>query len=176
MARRVGISDVAEAAEFSISTVSVALNDVEGARISPQTRDRIRTVAKSCGYVPNRLAQGLRRQRSGIVGFVGDRVATTPYAVQMILGAQETFVEADQLMVLMDSGGDPDLEVRQITTLRERQVDGIIYAAMYHRELDRPPAALGTVPRCCWTPRSRSAISLWCPTRSVARRAAVESC
>ena len=75
MARRVGISDVAEAAGFSISTVSVALNDVEGARISPQTRDRIRTVAKSLGYVPNRLAQGLRRQRSGIVGFVGDQVS-----------------------------------------------------------------------------------------------------
>ena len=146
MARRVGISDVAEAAGVSISTVSVALNDVEGARISPQTRERIRTVAKSLGYVPNRLAQGLRRQRSGIVGFVGDRVATTPYAVRMILGAQETFLEADQLMVLMDSGGDPDLEVRQITTLREHQVNGIVYAAMYHRQLDRLPDALGTVP------------------------------
>jgi LacI family transcriptional regulator, galactose operon repressor len=129
-----------------MSTVSVALNDVEGARISPQTRDRIRTVAKSLGYVPNRLAQGLRRQRSGIVGFVGDRVATTPYAVRMILGAQQAFLEADQLMVLMDSGGDPDLEARQITTLREHQVNGIVYAAMYHRQLDRLPDALGTVP------------------------------
>ena len=99
-------------------------------------------MAKSLGYVPNRLAQGLRRQRSGIVGFVGDRVATTPYAVRMILGAQEAFLEADQLMVLMDSEGDPELEARQITTLREHQVDGIVYAAMYHRQLDRLPDAL----------------------------------
>ena len=96
MARRVGISDVAEGTGFSISTVSVALNDVEGARISPQTRDRIRTVAKSLGYVPNRLAQGLRLQRSDTVGFVSDRVATTPYAVRTILGAQETVAEADR--------------------------------------------------------------------------------
>ena len=49
-------------------------------------------------------------------------------------------------MVLMDSGGDPDLEVRQIATLREHQVNGIVYAAMYHRQLDRLPDALGPVP------------------------------
>jgi LacI family transcriptional regulator len=146
MAGKVGISDVARAAGVSISTVSVALNDVEGARINAQTRERIRAVAKSLGYVPNRLAQGLRRQRSGLIGFIGDRVATTPYAVRMILGAQETFLEADQLMVLMDSGGDPDLEARQITTLREQQVDGIVYAAMFHRQLDRLPDALDSVP------------------------------
>jgi LacI family transcriptional regulator len=146
MAGKVGISDVAKAAGVSISTVSVALNDVEGARISAQTRERIRAVAKSLGYVPNRLAQGLRRQRSGIIGFIGDRVATTPYAVRMILGAQETFLEADQLMVLMDSEGDPDLEARQITTLREQQVDGIVYAAMFHRQLDRLPDSLDFIP------------------------------
>jgi LacI family transcriptional regulator len=146
MAGKVGISDVAKAAGVSISTVSVALNDVEGARISPRTRERIRAVAKSLGYVPNRLAQGLRRQRSGIIGFIGDRVATTPYAVRMILGAQEAFLEADQLMVLMDSEADPDVEARQITTLREQQVDGIIYAAMFHRQLDRLPDSLDSVP------------------------------
>ena len=139
--------------------------------------ERIRAVAKSLGYVPNRLAQGLRRQRSGIVGFVGDRVATTPYAVRMILGAQETFLEADQLMVLMDSGGDPDLEVRQITTLREHQVNGIVYAAMYHRQLDRLPDALGSVPTCCWTPRSTTPRSRgWCPTRSPAPGKPWQSC
>jgi LacI family transcriptional regulator len=146
MPAKVGISDVAAAAGVSISTVSVALNDVQGSRVSPQTRERIRAVAKSLGYVPNRLARGLRRQRSGMVGFVGDRVATTPYAVRMILGAQETFLEADQLMVLMDCDGDPGLEARQITTLREHQVDGIVYATMYHRRLDGLPDSLQGVP------------------------------
>lgn len=146
MTGRVGISDVAAAAGVSISTVSVALNDVEGARISPQTRERVRQIAQSLGYAPNRLARGLRRQRSGIVGFVGDRVATTPYAVRMILGAHEAFLEADQLMVLVETQGDADLETRQITTLRQHQVDGIVYAAMYHRHLDELPEALHGVP------------------------------
>jgi LacI family transcriptional regulator len=146
MAGKVGIADVAAAAGVSISTVSVALNDVEGSRISAATRQRIRQLAQSMGYAPNRLAQGLRRQRSGIVGFVGDRVATTPYAVRMVLGAQQAFLEADQLMVLMETAGDLGLEARQITTLRQHQVDGIVYAAMYHRHLDTLPEPLRAVP------------------------------
>ena len=146
MAGKVGIADVAAAAGVSISTVSVALNDVEGSRISAATRQRIRQLAQSMGYAPNRLAQGLRRQRSGIVGFVGDRVATTPYAVRMVLGAQQAFLEADQLMVLMETAGDLGLEARQITTLRQHQVDGIVYAAMYHRHLDTLPKPLRAVP------------------------------
>ncbi|HET9559359.1 MAG TPA: LacI family DNA-binding transcriptional regulator, partial [Actinomycetota bacterium] len=68
------------AAGVSIATVSASLNDVESARISADTRARARAVADRLGYAPNRLAQGLRVQRSGTIGFVGDTVATTPYA------------------------------------------------------------------------------------------------
>jgi LacI family transcriptional regulator len=174
MAGKVGISDVAAAAGVSISTVSVALNDVAGARISAQTRERVRAVAESLGYVPNRLARGLRRQRSGIVGFVGDRVATTPYAVRMILGAQEAFLEADQLMVLMDSEGDPDLEARQLLTLRGQQVNGIVYAAMYHRELDRLPLQLDSVPIVLLDARVKDADVSWVvPDEVAGARAAI---
>src|SRR5437764_13969933 len=112
MEQRVGIADVAAEAGVSISTVSVALNDGVNARISPNTRERIREVAGRLGYVPNRFARALRGHRSGLVGFLGDRVATTPYAVQMILGAQETLRDAGVLMVLMDSQHDADLEER----------------------------------------------------------------
>ena len=57
------------AAGVSIATVSAALNDVGSARISAGTQQRVREAAASLGYVPNRLAQGLRVQRSGTIGF-----------------------------------------------------------------------------------------------------------
>lgn len=146
MARsRVGITDVAAAAGVSISTVSVALNGVEGARVSAQTRDRVRSTAESLGYAPNRLARGLRGRSSGIMGFLGENVATTPYAVRMILGAQDALRSAGRLMVLMDTGGDPTLEAREITSLRQHQVDGILYASMYHRRV-RLPDRLREIP------------------------------
>jgi LacI family transcriptional regulator len=144
MVRRIRIADVAAEAGVSISTVSVILNEVGGARVSPDTRDRVRAAAARLGYVPNSLARGLRLQRSGTIGFIGDTVATTPYAVEMILGAQESARDAGRLVVLTDTQGDPDLEAREITALLERQVDGILYATMYHRQVEVPALLRGT--------------------------------
>jgi LacI family transcriptional regulator len=142
---RVRISDVASAAGVSIATVSAALNDVESARISADTQQRVREAAASLGYVPNRLAQGLRGQRSGTIGFIGDTVATTPYAVGMILGALEAARAADRVLVLMNTEGDPELEARELAALLQHQVDGVLYASMYHRRVE-VPAGLGATP------------------------------
>jgi LacI family transcriptional regulator len=142
---RVRISDVASAAGVSIATVSASLNEVESARISADTRARVREVADRLGYVPNRLAQGLRVQRSGTIGFVGDRVATTPYAVGMVLGALEAAQAADRVVLLMNSGGHDDLEAREFETLLQHQVDGVLYATMWHRTVE-VPAVLGDTP------------------------------
>ena len=144
MPGRVRISDVASAAGVSIATVSASLNEVESARISADTRARVRAVADRLGYVPNRLAQGLRVQRSGTIGFVGDRVATTPYAVGMILGALEAARAADRVVLLMNSGDDHELETRAFETLLQHQVDGVLYATMYHRTVEIPPVLDGT--------------------------------
>jgi LacI family transcriptional regulator len=135
---RVRISDVASAAGVSIATVSAALNDVESARISAGTRQRVREAAASLGYVPNRLAQGLRVQRSGTIGFIGDTVATTPFAVGMILGALEAARAADRVLLLMNTEADRDLEARELATLLQHQVDGVLYATMYHRSVEVP--------------------------------------
>jgi LacI family transcriptional regulator len=138
MPSRVRISDVASAAGVSIATVSAALNDVESARISAGTRQRVREAAASMGYVPNRLAQGLRVQRSGTIGFIGDTVATTPFAVGMILGALEAARAADRVLLLMNTEGHPDLEARELATLLQHQVDGVLYATMSHRSVEVP--------------------------------------
>ena len=144
MPSRVRISDVASAAGVSIATVSASLNDVESARISADTRARVRAVADRLGYVPNRLAQGLRVQRSGTIGFVGDTVATTPYAGGMILGALEAARAADRVVLLMNTEGHRDLESRELATLLQHQVDGVLYATMFHRMVEVPAALRDT--------------------------------
>jgi LacI family transcriptional regulator len=145
MPDRVRILDVAAAAGVSIATVSASLNGVESARISAETRQRVRETAARLGYAPNRLAQGLRVQRSGAIGFVGDTVATTPYAVGMVRGALEAARAADRVVLLMNTEGDPDLEARELATLVQHQVDGVLYATMYHRRVE-VPSGLGATP------------------------------
>ena len=139
------IRDVAEQSGVSITTVSHVLNDVPGKRVSPETRERVLKVAEDLRYRPNRLARGLRTQRTQMIGLLSDQVSTTPFAGRLILGAQEAAAEVGSLLVLLNSGGDPALEEREVEALLERQVDGIIYAAFYHQVV-YPPAGLSRGP------------------------------
>ncbi len=141
MQAKTTLRDVAQRAGVSVATVSNVLNDVRGNRISPATQIRVREAADALGYRPNRLAQGLRTQRSQTIGFLSDNIATTPYAGRMILGAQDAAAEAGYLLLLLTSGGDAELEDRELQALVDRQVDGIIYASMFHHVV-RPPARL----------------------------------
>ena len=141
MTERATITDVAERSGVSITTVSHVLNEVPGKRVNATTRARVQRAADELLYSPNRLARGLRTQRTQMIGFLSDRVSTTPFAGQMIVGAQDAAAEAGSLLVLLNSGGDPELEEREVQALRERQVDGIVYALFYHRVVT-PPASL----------------------------------
>jgi LacI family transcriptional regulator len=128
----------------SVTTVSHVLNDVPGKRISSQTRDRVREAAERLGYRPNTVARGLRLRRSHTLALVSDEIATTPYAGRMILGAQEAASKQGWLLMLVNTSNDPALEEREIQSLLQRQVDGFVYATMYHRVVDVPSLLAGS--------------------------------
>jgi LacI family transcriptional regulator len=142
---RPSIRDVAEQAGVSVTTVSHVLNEMEGARVNEDTRRRVRTAARQLGYAPNRLARGLRLQRSNTLAMVSDHIATTPHAGRLILGAQETASTRGWTLMLFTTVGDPDTEERDVKALRAHQVDGVLYASMYHRVV-RLPSGLDGLP------------------------------
>jgi LacI family transcriptional regulator len=145
MVTKVGIRDVAKAAGVSVTTVSHALNTTGGSRVKAETQEHIRAIAKDLGYAPNRLASGLRNQRSQILGLVSDEITTTPFAGAMIRGAQDAAYKRGYVLMVVNSGSDPELENREIRTLQQHQVDGIVYARMYHQGVSLPEE-LGTLP------------------------------
>ncbi|WP_087873466.1 LacI family DNA-binding transcriptional regulator [Arthrobacter globiformis] len=145
--KNIGIKDVAVAAGVSVTTVSHVLNEVSYARVRPETRDKVRAVAEQLGYGPNRLAQALRTQRTGMLGLVSEDIATTPHAGRIILGADEAAKARGYNLMIINTSGSASLESRQadVEALLERRVDGILYATMYHRDVELP-ANLGSVP------------------------------
>ena len=138
---KVGIREVAVAAGVSPTTVSHAFS---GARLVQEaTRQRVLEVAAELGYVPDPTARGLRLRRTGILGLVGDRVLTTPYAGRLVLGAQQALDERGYTLVSLYADGDPAREQRHIETLVNRHVEGVIYARMSHQRVTLPSSLVG---------------------------------
>ena len=144
MAQRPTMHDVAAKAGVSQAVVSLVLGGRYAGRASERTAERIREAADALGYRRNLQAKTLKTGVAEIIGLVGDEVATSPFSGQMIKGAQDLAWGEGNTLMTVDTGGDAALEAAAIETMLSHQVRGILYTAMYHRELEVPSAALET--------------------------------
>jgi LacI family transcriptional regulator len=131
--RRYTISDIARTAGVGVGTVSRVLNDAPN--VKEQTRQKIQKIIEKVGYQPSFTARSLRTQKTHVIGFIADAVATTPYAVNVIKGAQDAAWEHGKLLLIVDADNDTSRREAALETMIERKVEGIIYAAMFHQEV-----------------------------------------
>lgn len=143
--KRPSMKDVADLAGVSRTTVSFVLNNKPDAAIPAETQEKIWTAVRELGYRPNAIARNLRGQSTNTIGFISDEIATTPFAVRILQGAQNYAWEHKKLLLTVNTGGDPEIRDAAVNMLLERQVDGIIYATMYHRQVN-PPQQIREVP------------------------------
>ena len=140
--RKPTLSDVAQRAGVSSATASYILNDRSAQmRIAPETQARVRRAAIELDYRPNHAARSLRTASTRTVGMISDFLAGGHFASQMITGASNAARARDHVIVVGESGGDPELESLLIEEMLDRRVDGVIYATVATKEI-RVPAAL----------------------------------
>ena len=122
--RRVTLKDVAREAGVSTGTVSMVLND--SPRIAAATREHVREVMRTLGYVYDRSAGNLRnRTKSRIVGVsICDLV--NPYYADVLAGIQETVDKLGRVPVLGNCAESVPRQLRFLETLREYNVEGLI--------------------------------------------------
>ncbi len=147
------LKDVADRAGVSMQTVSNVVNG-RHARVSAETRAKVRRVIEELNYRPHAAAKHLRTRRSHTIGFITDVVATTPYAGDIVRGAQELAWSRNAILMIVDTGNDVAMTKAAVEMMLERRVDGIIYAAMYHKGI-RLPDTIKEVPTVllnCYTP------------------------
>ena len=133
MSNNLTIKDIARHAQVGTTTVSRVLNDHP--YVSQEKRDRVLNAIEELNYRQNFSAKWLRSTNTGLIGFLTDEVATTPYAVDIIGGAQEAASSSNHVLLVVNSGNNIEADVE---FLLERQVAGIIYAAFFHREVVLP--------------------------------------
>lgn len=130
------IHDIARLAGVGAGTVSRVLNDRPN--VSQATRDRVLRAIEKLDYRPSFSARHLRTRRSHLIGFITDEVATAPYAGDIIRGAQERAWADERFLLVINVGADLGMAQAAVDTMLERQVEGIIYAAMFHRAVTLP--------------------------------------
>jgi LacI family transcriptional regulator len=120
---RPDMKEVADRAGVAVSSVSRVLSNHPD--VSERMRSRVMTAVTELGYVPDILAQSLRRQATMTVGFaIGD--ISNPLFAEMVKAAEVRLRASGYSMLLTNSEGDPALDAAHIRLLAARRVDGMI--------------------------------------------------
>src|SRR5688572_13808679 len=137
--------DVARLAAVSQTTVSFVVNKVPNANIAQETRDRVWAAVEQLGWRPNAMARGLSQRRSLTIGLISDEIVTSSHAGKIIQGAQDAAWAHTKMLLVVNTDSNPDIECVAVEMMLERQVEGLIYATMFHRPITLP-VALRQVP------------------------------
>ncbi|MEN6371373.1 MAG: LacI family DNA-binding transcriptional regulator [Armatimonadota bacterium] len=123
------LGDVAERAGVSKSTVSRVLAAKRGQRIpfSITTQEKVRDAANALGYRPSKLARGLTKSRTGIIGLVVPSIKNS-FFPNLIDAIESRLTEEGFNVILADTNADPLVERAKIEDLLSWRVDGLIIA------------------------------------------------
>jgi LacI family transcriptional regulator len=130
----VTLRQVAERAGVSIKTVSRIVNGDPA--VNARTRKSVEAHLTSLNYVPNQAARLMRGGQSSVYGLLTDAVATTPYSVDIVRGAQAALREQKQTLLIANTNGDAEQEAEFWRMFRAQRVRGVIFASMFHRPQD----------------------------------------
>ena len=126
----VTIKDVARASGVSAMTVSRVINQSQN--VNPETRRRVERAIAELGYVPNRLARGLSRRKTGTIALIVPDVAN-PFFTLIVRGAEDVARRAGYRIVLGDTRADLELERDVIEEMLAHRVEGIAIAPVSDR-------------------------------------------
>lgn len=123
---RTTLKGIAEQLGVSATTVSRVLSgQARQYRISQKMEAAVRRLAEEVGFTPNRVARGLRLNRTETIGVVIPDVSNPFFANivrQIALGARGFHYS----IIVCDSQDSEDLEIESLDLLRGRGVEGIV--------------------------------------------------
>jgi LacI family transcriptional regulator len=146
---RITIREVARLAGVSATTVSNVLNG--RGSVSEKTRKRVLLAVEALGYEQNLVARSLKTRKSRVIGvIISDN--SNPLFSLVVRGIEEVASSEGYSVILCNTDQDVEREYRQIRTLNERQVDGMIISVAdekaEHLDLFRGSRPVVFVNRC----------------------------
>lgn len=142
--------EIARRARTSLKTVSRVIN--RDPLVNAETRARIEAIIGELGYTPSQVARIMRSQKSNVIGFISDRVATTSSSIELIRGAQDAAWKSGKQMMLFNVERGSDTERHAEEQLAAFRAEAVIYATPYHQPVVRAATAIPRVLLNCFDP------------------------
>lgn len=130
----VTIKDIARLAHVSISTASKALNDRPD--VSPETRQRVKEIARKQNFSPNAFGKGLKSKTTENIGVIFCRenqpLSGNPFYSRVLEGIESEIGMNNYNLVLHLV---PECNQDHLPKMvRERQVDGLILVGIFRED------------------------------------------
>lgn len=122
--KRVTQKEVAERAGVAQATVSLVLNGSRD-KVAVETAERVEAAVAELGYRPNRFAQALRTQRTGMIACVVPDLAN-PFYPSLAVAVQKMARAGGYEVLTIDTEGDLENERLVISHAEHGQFDGIV--------------------------------------------------
>ena len=123
MKAHVTIKDLARELGVSPSTISRALKDHPD--ISPETKQLVKNLAEKLNYVPNLVAQGLRKSKTNTIGVIVPELVHFFFST-VISGIENVAYARGYNVILCQSAENYEREVTDTRAMWNSRVDGLI--------------------------------------------------
>lgn len=124
------IGDVAREAGVSKTTISRFLSG-QFDSLSEQTRKRIEETIATLKYRPNRMARGLKRDRSFTIGMIVADI-TNPFSTSILRGVEDVCIKNGYSLMICNTDNDPEIEKEYIMMMQAHRIDGLIINSTGH--------------------------------------------
>ncbi|WP_435312014.1 LacI family DNA-binding transcriptional regulator [Primorskyibacter sedentarius] len=136
------IYDVAKKAGVSPKTVSRVLNG--DAPVNKNTRAAVTRAISDLDYVPSQAARTMRSKKSGLIGLITGAISHAPEPAAptglpdllIVQAIQKELASQGKILMIADTGDTSETVPLLARTFAQHRVDGLIYVADHHREVD----------------------------------------
>jgi len=126
--KRIAIKDIAKQLNISQTTISFVLNGKADAYgISKALETKILTYIEHIGYVPSKIAQGLRTGKSKTIGMIVEDISDPFFSSISRIVEQIAYAQGYRV-IFGSSENDPAKAIDLIQNFRNHNVDGFIIA------------------------------------------------
>lgn len=135
------LRDVAQLAKVSTATVARVLHD--SGYVSDERRKRVELAVAQTGYQINVVAQGLRKQKTLVIGHVLSSIASNPFFATVAMGVEEAASAHGCGVLTVGAHENEDTERAAVENLIRRRVDAVVFTTVNNESSIRLVQAAG---------------------------------